>query len=743
MQRVRRLLLTIAPGEHDAKPKACSETPSYIYCVMHWMNRHRLLILVVICAFWTGLVVTAHFLPSFPFLSSIWRSEQGFEDLLRREGRKTVTFPDVVFIGIDQNSLEDPPFEDAQKASDRAAQLMTSHPFPWSREIWALLLDRLFQAGARLVVFDLVFSPPNDGDAAFHAALERYRDKVVVGANFDFSGVETIGGVVKNVVPHPSLIAPPQMEDDRVGYVIFFPDALDNKIRYARYTLTPYQLARMMPAEDEIPYESLVARALEKQGLGALVPRDLKPHLFRFSELNAYPPHPLWEIFDHKIWHTNYQDGGFFKGKIVLVGPSAQIMHDFANTPISPETPGPALHLHTMAATRAHEFLRNTPLWVDFTGIGIAGLVAWLLIALTKRPLVCLAALVGTSLLYLLAARLFYDRLGLILLVVPTLAAFILSGLFGLSFEYILERLEKVRTRRTLERYVSKNLVQEILDNPDSYYHSMLGSRKPVTVLFSDLIGFTSLSEKADPAALVKLLNEYLSGMVGHVFENGGTLDKFIGDAIMAVWGNVKSQGVEEDAKCAVRTALAMRAELRKLNERWKGEGRPQLGFGVGINHGEAIIGNIGSYEPHERLDPTVIGDSVNLASRLEALTRAYSVDVLIGPTAADLVKDEFHLRSVARVQVKGKTLPVDVFTLIGARSDTSNAELLKWLESYEEGIAKFRDRDFSAAKIMFSRFLEFYPEDFLAKMYLERALEYEQQPPDEAWNAVEVFKKK
>jgi adenylate cyclase len=271
----------------------------------------------------------------------------------------------------------------------------------------------------------------------------------------------------------------------------------------------------------------------------------------------------------------------------------------------------------------------------------------------------------------------------------------------------------------------------------------MLGSRKPVTVLFSDLVGFTSLSEKADPVSLVKQLNEYLSGMVGHVFENGGTLDKFIGDAIMAVWGNVKSQGVDQDAKAAVRTALGMRRELHRLNAGWAGDGRTPLGFGVGINHGEAVIGNIGSYEPHERLDPTVIGDSVNLASRLEALTRAYSVDILIGPTAAELVADEFYLRSVARVQVKGKTKPVDVFTLIGARSDSVDPELLKWIESYEEGITRFRERSFTQAKILFSQFLEFYPDDFLAKMYLERALEYEQQPPDDAWNAVEVFKKK
>jgi adenylate cyclase len=180
-----------------------------------------------------------------------------------------------------------------------------------------------------------------------------------------------------------------------------------------------------------------------------------------------------------------------------------------------------------------------------------------------------------------------------------------------------------------------------------------------------------------------------------------------------------------------------------KLNEAWAAEGIKPLAFGVGINHGEAVVGNIGSYEPHERLDPTVIGDAVNLASRLEALTRQYHVDILIGATAAELVRDEFHLRSVARVQVKGKTEPVDVFTLVGARARGVDPEFLKWLDVYEDAIRKFRERHFKEAKILFSQFLEFYPDDVLAKMYLERALEYERTPPDEAWNAVEVFKKK
>ena len=167
------------------------------------------------------------------------------------------------------------------------------------------------------------------------------------------------------------------------------------------------------------------------------------------------------------------------------------------------------------------------------------------------------------------------------------------------------------------------------------------------------------------------------------------------------------------------------------------------LAFGIGINHGEAIVGNIGSYEPHERLDPTVIGDAVNLASRLEALTRVYGVDILVGQSAADLVCDDFHLRSVARAQVKGKSEPVDVFTLIGARKDDVDPEFLKCLDVYEDAIRKFRDRNFKEAKILFSRFLEFYPDDSLAKMYLERALGYEQAPPDQTWNAVEVFRGK
>jgi len=694
-------------------------------------------ILGAICAFWTLLVLSLHFAQGLPFFSTLWRSEQSFEDLLQREGRKTATHSDFVFLGIDQSTLQLPPLTPDELANNRAFQLMTERPFPWSREVWALLLDRLLGAGARVVMFDMIFNQPNDGDAAFHDALERYRDRVVLGANFDMQNAS------QAVLPNSQLIPAPQLADNRVGYVIIFEDPLDQKIRSIRYTITDRQLAGLPPHPSQEVYESLSARALEKLGHAQDVPRDLQAHQIRFSAPDVFRPRPLYEVFDPKFWHANYADGDFFKNKVVIVGSSAQVAHDVSATPLGLDTPGPTLHLHAIAAALDHEFLRATPLSLDYAMVCGAGVLAWTLIAFVRRPLICLIALFAISAAYLGLARILYDQFGVLAMVVPTLSTFLSSGLFGLGFEYTLERLEKLRTRRTLERYVSKNLVKEILDNPGGYYSSMLGSRKPVTVLFSDLIGFTSLTERADPVVLVKQVNEYLSRMVAGVFENDGTLDKFIGDAIMAVWGNVSSRGAVEDAKAAVRTALAMRRELVTLNENWRSRGMTELGFGVGINHGDAVVGNIGSYEPHERLDPTVIGDAVNLASRLEALTRIYRVDILLGEAVCDLVRDDFHLRTVARAQVKGKTEPVDVCTLIAARNEDADLEFLRWLESYEEGIRKFRERDFAQAKILFSRFLEFYPEDSLAKMYLERTFEYEQKPPDEAWNAIEVFTKK
>src|SRR5438067_2371162 len=708
------------------------------------MARHRRIVVAVICAFCAAVIFVGHFFPSLPFLSGIWTQEQNFEDFLQREGRKARTHPEFVFLGIDQSTLELPPFSPEELASSRALQLMTERPYPWSREVWALLLDRLFGAGARAVMFDFVSNPPNDGDAIFHEALDRYRDRVVLGANFDFSkGMQA-------VLPNASLIPPPALLDDRVGFVIFFSDPLDRKVRSVRYMVSDRLLAGQESQPSQEIYYAMSARMLKKLGHEKDVLWDFYPHQFRFGANDAYPAQPLYEVFDPKIWNApvpqsqtsgdGFGGGAFFKDKIVVVGASSQIAHDFVPTPMSPDTPGPTLHIHAMAATIGHDFLYPTSERTDLMLVAAAAALAWLLISFAGRPLISVISLLAIAGAYLAFARVSYDRTGLLVVVVPVLSAFLAAGFLSLGFEFVLERMEKLRTRRTLERYVSKNLVKEILDNPDSFYSSLRGVRIPATILFSDIVGFTTLTESADPEKLVAQLNEYLSRMTGAVFENNGTLDKFIGDAVMAVWGNGSSRGVAEDAKACARAALAMRRELAALNEQWAARGIAPFHFRIGINHGDVLGGNIGS---QEKADPTVIGDAVNLASRLEALTRTYSVDILVGARAAELIRDEFDLRSVALVQVKGKTEPVEISTLIGVTKDRRDEEFLHRLETYEAGFRKFRERDFTQAKILFSQFLEFYPDDALAKMYLERSLEYEKQPPDATWNAVEVFKKK
>jgi adenylate cyclase len=712
---------------------------------MHWLGRHRRVALALICALATGAIVAAALFQHVLFADSIWANETSFRDALERKARRTRVHEEFVFLGIDEASkqLDQVTPEELQGS---AALQKIKQGYPWDRAVYAELVDRLCDAGARLIVFDLGFGPDRAGTAEFGAALDRHRDRVVIGADIETNGnaaTDSTGVIL--VPPNKALIADGLL-DDRVGYVSIFPDP-DTLVRRVHYALTDLQIDGLLNGLDPIParpwetiYESLDARSLRKLGSADRIPAAGRSGMIRFGPNEAYQPHSLYEIFVPAYWEHNYRNGAFFKDKIVLVGSASAIEHDVHPTPISGATSGPLIHFHAIAAALDGEFLSETSPFANLLLLLGAGLAAWTVVTFVRQTLVAIILLFAVSAAYLGVVVFYYNTHNLFLLTMPVLGAFNLSGLFSLGYDFTLERMEKLRTRRTLERYVSKNLVKEILDNPDSFYSSLRGVRLPATVLFSDIVGFTTLTESADPEKLVTQLNEYLSRMTAAVFENNGTLDKFIGDAVMAVWGNVSSRGLVEDAKSCARTALAMRRELRALNEKWKAQGIAPFQIGIGINHGDVLVGNIGS---QEKADPTVIGDAVNLASRLEALTRTYPVDILVGARAAELIRDEFDLRSVALVQVKGKTQPVEIFTLIGATKDRADSEGRERLQTYEAAFRKFRERDFTGAKILFSQFLEFYPDDALAKMYLERALEYEDQPPDAAWNAVEIFKKK
>ena len=392
-------------------------------------RRQQLLVLGAICFFWTALGLLLHAFPSLPFASAVWISEQRYEDFLQRAGRKTPTREDFVFLGVDQATLEMPPLTPEELANNRAFQLMTAKPFPWSREVWAILLDKLCAAGARLVMFDFVFSPPNEGDSIFRESLEKNRDRVVLAANIDGASANQI------VMPNESLIPPPAMSDDRVGYVNWWSDPIDGKVRAANFTVSDRQLAGLASYPGEEVFESFAARALEKLGYGKTVPRDQRRHAIRFSANDAYKPLSLYEIFDSKLWRTNFKDGSFFKGKVIIIGAASQIAHDVVSTPMNPEMPGPILHLQTTAAAMQSQFLHSAPLPVLYALVLAAGLCAWLLISFVRRSAITLACLAGITIVYLAATRIIYDRTGLLLMTAPALAVFLLAGLCSLGWK--------------------------------------------------------------------------------------------------------------------------------------------------------------------------------------------------------------------------------------------------------------------------------------------------------------------
>ena len=285
-----------------------------------------------------------------------------------------------------------------------------------------------------LVIFDFLFNPPNEGDQVFRAALDRYRDRVVIAANFDLENGNEL------VLPNADLIPPPAQYDDRVGYVNFWADEQDGKLRAARFFTSERQLAGQKPSPSDGWWASLVARAMEKLGRSNDVPHDLQDHLIRFSATDAYQPYPVWEIADPDMWHSKYSDGEFFEDKIVIVGASAPKLHDVIDNPISPEIKGPVMHLNVLAATMDHEFLRKLPVALDLVIVSVFGLLAWLLLGCIGRWLICLLSFLGLSVAYLLLAFLLYNLLGIFLPIFPPLMTLLGCGFLGFLAQQLHKR---------------------------------------------------------------------------------------------------------------------------------------------------------------------------------------------------------------------------------------------------------------------------------------------------------------
>jgi adenylate cyclase len=347
--------------------------------------------------------------------------------------------------------------------------------------------------------------------------------------------------------------------------------------------------------------------------------------------------------------------------------------------------------------------------------VAIAAVLAW--------PVACYAA---------------FRALGWHLQMVPPVLAGGAALVVALRFQVGWVDAQARQVRRTFQRYVSAAIVEEMLRHPERV--TLGGERREMTVLFSDIRGFTTLAESLDSEQVVRLLNEFFTPMTRLVLDAGGTLDKYMGDALMAFFGAPVAQTDHAERACAA--ALSMRDELARLNAGWQAGGRfapgKALGIGIGLNSGPMSVGNMGS---DQIFDYTVIGDEVNLGSRVEGLNKLYGTEVLVTGATAAAAEGAFLFRELDRVRVKGKSEAVALFELLARRPAPPETEARA--TAFAEALALYRNRDFATAAEAFGTLAEEHPDDGPASVFAERSRRFAVEPPPAEWDAVETLTSK
>ncbi|MEP6685800.1 MAG: adenylate/guanylate cyclase domain-containing protein [Verrucomicrobiota bacterium] len=669
--------------------------------------------------------------------------EYRYRDAVTAAGRFQPPDDRLLFLAIDSTSVSlsdldlKTLYADVKQdsAEFRALNIMAAG-WPWSREIYALLADRLFEAGASAVVFDLLFPKPAPGDEAFQKALNRFHGRVVVGSNFVS---EVIGpGRESWSLNLPSITVVPDAQPGHpsIGYVNFWPGP-NGVVRSARYHATLEQM-QGGPAPDAVTSEtpsSLATRAAAALN-AANSSEGFEDRLIRFSgPVGTFTPIPAYQVFVPIYWQRNFSGGDLIRGKVVIVGPYGNWAHDEHATPFG-AMPGPELQLNSINALLHHAFISEWPAWTRYLLLALAALGAWIVSTSIVRTWLRVAAFVLLGAAYLAIVKLCYDHANAILFAIPPVLTFGISGLGGFIYDFTRETLEKLRIRRTLEAYVSSDVVRDILDNPASYLKALGGQRTSVALLMSDLRGFTSIAEQVDSHELVAQLNEYLSAMVDDIFALRGSVDKFIGDAILAVWGHLNSSGAAQDTASAIEAALRMQTSLRQLNTGWQSRGLRPFQMGCGVNFGEVIFGNVGS---SRKMQPTVIGDAVNATARLEGLTKDYGRELLVGETAAELVRTSFTLQFVDRVVLQGKARPLDLYSVLDGLDQAQKSSMNVYLEIYDGAQTAYRKGAFSKAAALFESCLDHWPNDKLVSIYVKRCHWLAEHPPEGEWQGVHV----
>ena len=700
-------------------------------------------------------------------------------DLRFRYRGKIPTTGEVVLVTIDEKSLD---------------QLGR---WPWPRVRMAELLDGLVKNDVKVVGFDIVWAEPDenselkslaavkqkvqelhvqnrgldnylssairqaDNDRTLAESLTRSR-RAVLGYFFQFFAQEGLSARKKalqeNLPPLSSYNLVKYTSEDAAkvdffqaeyaevnipviseaaagaGYFNIFPDRdgtvrwIPLVIRYQNKHYCPLSLAVLQKYLDHPLLGLRIAEfGVEQVRLGNLIiPTNEEGRMlinYRGPK-KTFPHYPATDVIHGRV------PAGALKGKIVLVGATAMGIYDIRVTPLDYVFPGLEVHANVIDSILQRQFLYR-PNWVTLFDILAITMIGVLLGIILPRVKPLWGALSGILILiaFTLLFQYLFQAQGYWVNMTYPMLNLVLTYLGITGYRYWTEEREKKKIRGAFQYYLTASVVEQMLKNPDKL--RLGGEKKDLTVLFSDIRGFTQISERMTPEALVKFLNEYLTKMTDIVFKYDGLLDKYMGDAIMAIWGAPLDQ--PDHAPRACYTALDMVDELRVLQAKWAAEGMPRLNIGIGVNAGPMVVGNMGS---DRRFDYTVMGDSVNLGSRLEGLNKVYGTNIVVSEMTYERVREEILGRELDAVRVKGKDQPVKIYELIVRRSQASSEQKAR-VEEFQAALADYRNRQWPRALQTFQAILEKQPQDGAAKLYVERCQTLEKNPPPDNWDGV------
>lgn len=558
--------------------------------------------------------------------------------------------------------------------------------WPWSRSVWARVVDRLTEEGASVIVFDVFFPEPENrrSDDLFRRSIRR-SGRVVLPVVFDFSveGERESGFTdtrldflvpssyplrlhgdepftpLRATMALPTM-APLSASARSIGHINMVPDT-DGSLRWELlavdyqgdlYAPIGLQAARLLRTAPDSGF------AFDHRGEVRLADARIPTDRYGRMLINYRGPNNTFPVYSVSDILDGSAPEGAFRGRIVLIGATAVGIFDLRVTPFSPNMAGIEKHASVVDTILRGDFIVRT----DAAIVPLVVLFALLLGVLLPRAGAKAGAALFLALLagYTVFVQYLFSAKGVWLNLVYPAAAIILGYMSQTAYRFFTEERKAREIRRMFSNYVAKRIVDELIRDPSKA--KLGGERREITVLFSDIRGFTSFSEKHQPEEVVSLLNEYLGAMTEIVFEHEGTLDKFVGDAVMALWG--APVGQPDHAERAVRCGLAMIARLRGLQEKWSAEGKQAVDIGIGINTGDMVVGNMGA--EGKKMDYTVIGDNVNLAARLEGLTRKYNNHIIISEFTYERVKDIVRVNELGTETVKGREQPVRVYDLVG-----------------------------------------------------------------------------